>query len=226
MYKYIGLSNEIFINNEGNFEIIKNNTFNIITPEEFSSLIDMDDFVENEGWEPQDIIMQDPDVVFYEGEINNKKILGINHSGYDNIYTSNDEKLNNEDLKLFKYKNYQPIENQELSWLLLPINSVSSYPKTGHEKTIFENEQLNIFESDKGKRYQIKKDNYIISSAQIVGCTIENIYTSKKYREQGYTKKIIEIIKKDYPILFHSETQTELGQKYSKNTGLPKRQKL
>lgn len=225
MYKYIGLSNEIFINNEENFETIKNNTFNVITPEEFSALIDMDDFVENEGWEPQDIFIQDPDVVFYEGKINNKKILGINHSGYDNIYTLNGEQLNNEDLRLFEYKKYQPIEHQELSWLLLPPNSVSSYPKTGHEEIIFENEKLNIFESEKGRRYQLKIKNDIIASAQIIDCTIDNIYTSQNYRKKGYSKQLIEIIQKDYPLLQHSDIQTDLGEKYSKNTGLPKRQK-
>lgn len=222
MYIDIGVAENIFNNNNyETFKYLRDNKFEPISCEKFSSLIDLEEFAENEGWYPKDVKLQDPDVVFFKGIINDKEFVGIYHSGVNQIFSKNGIKISNEDILNIEIKN--SAENDSLSWLLLPINSVSVIPKNGKEVKELNKENYNIIFGEKGIRYQLIEENKVISAAQIINNTIENIYTVREKRKQGYSKKLIEIIKKDFPNVQHSDNQTELGVLYSKNTGLKKK---
>lgn len=222
MFKEIGISDNLFNNEEYElFENIKNEYFKVIDSELFSQSINLDEFIENEGWSPSEIYLQDPDVVFYSGEINNKKVMGIKHSGIDQVFTENGCNINKNDLINSKTPNFKD-EKEELSWLLAPQNSVLSIINTGTEKIYFKDDVFLIFESNIGFRYQLLDKDKPIASLQVVNDTINNIYTSKNHRKKGLTSKLINRALKDFPELKHSNIQTELGKKYSRNSKLKK----
>lgn len=220
MYYDIGLAENFFDNdNYLKFINILSSYFKPISVDLFSSLIDVEEFNNNEGWYPCDICNQDPHVIFSSGKINDKDILIIKHSGYHQVFSFNGVKLTNDDLISTNPSFVDELD--VLSWLLAPRNSILSIAQTGTEELIKEDGNFIILKSNKGIRYQLlnnKKE--VVSAMQIVNNTIENIYTSKSLRKKSLSKKLINRALLDFPKLKHSNIQTDLGVLYSKNSKL------
>lgn len=223
MFKDIGIAENIFENNDdySKFVNIISNDFKPITVDFFSSLIDIEEFNETEGWYPSEIHNQDQDVIFCSGNINGNEILIIKHSGFHQVFTLNGIKLKKEDL--ININTFFVDENDILSWLLAPQNSILSISNTGTEKLIKKEKDFIVLKSNKGLRYQLLNDEKeVVSAMQIINGTIENIYTSRLLRKNNLSKKLINIALIDFPNLKHSNIQTNLGVLYSKNSKLRK----
>lgn len=221
MYKTIGSAEQTFKEKEYEiFEYLKNTKFLPIEVDTFVKMIDLENFIEDEGWHPSDIQMEDPDVVFYAGKIGYKNIIGINYSGSNQIFTPNGIPINTEDFQLLKIT--KNLENDALSWVLLPKNSVESVKRTGKEFEQKIDDNFNIIKGEKGIRYQILENNEVKAAMFIVNNTIDTIYTSITKRKQKLSQKLIEKALVDFPNLKHSDIQTGLGKAYSKNSKLKK----
>ena len=224
------------LTSEENYYYQKIKTYNakIITANEFSENIDLERFIEDEGWHPSEIINQDPDVTFYKVNFDGRKIYCINHSGDDHIFSNVNMSKVIEYMKNDLDKK-QELEEDGLSWLLHPKDSVFVYPNTGEEKKVAtslktksllkENQEIKIYSGEKGIRYQLIEDNNVVSGIQIEGNTIKNRYTSEKKRQQGLSNQLINIVKSEMPDLEHSNIQTDIGRISSKNTGLKRKLK-
>lgn len=222
MYQSLGQACDLFESNEYDlFENIKNKKFEPIEVETFSKFIDLEMFIEDEGWLPEEINLQDPDVVFYRGKIGDKELLGINHSGIDQIFTENGVSINKEDFQLLKIT--KKLENDSLSWALLPENSVESIKRTGKEYNSREENDFIVIEGQKGIRYQIIEKDEPVAAIFVVDNTIDTIYTAFNKRQQSLSKRLIQRALEDFPDLKHSDVQTDLGKKYSKNSQLKMR---
>ena len=222
MYESIGQADSLFEDNEYDlFDYMKKNKFTPISVEEFTESINVDSFVEDEGWFPEDIKQQDPDVIFYKGQIGSKKLIGINHSGVDQIFTINSLEIKKEEFQLVKIK--KRFENDSLSWALLPENSVESIKRTGKENKSELDGDLTVIRGIKGVRYQLRENDEIVAAMFVVDSTIDTIYTAFEKRKQSLSKKIIEKALEDFPNLKHSDIQTDLGEKYSKNSKLKRK---
>tara|TARA_B100000700_G_scaffold68939_1_gene76338 strand:- start:12323 stop:14164 length:1842 start_codon:yes stop_codon:yes gene_type:complete len=202
---------------------------------EFSENIDVENFIEEEGLSPEEIINQDPDVTFYKVNFDGRKIYCINHSGDDHIFSNIDiSKVINSMKEKLDQK--QELEEDLLSWLLHPKDSVFVYPNNGKEQqvnvskkikdSLNKNQEIKIFSGKKGLRYQLIQDNNVVAGIQLKGNVIKNRYTSDNCRQQGLSNQLINIIKLEKPELEHSDIQTEIGKISSKNTGLKKRNKI
>lgn len=219
MYKLIGQADSLFDNEDFEiFEYIKNKHLKPMSVEYFSEHIDVEDFMEEEGWQPEEIQFQDPDVVFYSGKIGEKKVLGINHSGIDQLFTEDAQSIEKEDFQLVKVG--KTLERDSLSWVLMPSNSVESIKRTGEEYASVSDNDITIIKGYKGNRYQIIENNEVIAGLFVVDDTIDTIYTSRERRKMNLSKRLIERALEDFPDLKHSDVQTELGKEYSKRSKL------
>ncbi len=219
MYQLIGQANSLFDEEDfETFEYIKNKHLKPMSVEYFSDNIDIEEFMEEEGWKPEEIQFQDPDVVFYNGKIGDKKILGINHSGIDQLFTENGQPIKKEDFQLVNIG--KKLERDSLSWVLMPLNSVESIKRTGEEYTTISDGDFTVIKGSKGNRYQITENNEVVAGIFVVDDTIDTIYTSRDRRKMNLSKKLIERALEDFPDLKHSDIQTELGKEYSKRSKL------
>ena len=222
MYQLIGQADSLFDEEDfETFEYIKNKHLKPMSVEYFSDNIDIKEFMEEEGWQPEEIQFQDPDVVFYNGKIGDKKILGINHSGIDQLFTENGQPIKKEDFQLVNIG--KKLERDSLSWVLMPSNSVESIKRTGEEYESMSDNDIQIIKGFKGVRYQIIEENEAVAGLFVVNDTIDTIYTSIDKRRNNFSKKLIERALDDFPNLKHSDIQTELGKEYSKRSKLKMR---
>ncbi len=150
MYKLIGQADSLFDDEDFEaFEYIKNKHLKPMSVEYFSDHIDVAEFMEEEGWRPEEIQFQDPDVVFYNGKIGEKKVLGINHSGVDQLFTEDGQSIKKEDFQLVKVG--KTLERDSLSWVLMLFSAVESINRTGEEYTSVSDNDMTFVKCYKGK---------------------------------------------------------------------------
>lgn len=192
------------------FISFKNHECNVISIEEASVIINLEEFEEDVGFSLQKMKEMDSDTTFYSGTINNIDFLGILNSGYNSIYTENGEKLD------FSKINNKPDQQELLSWLVLDFKSVGTYSNMGFEYDLKKiSDSVVKITADKGVRYIITKDKENIAGIHIQDNTIKNIYTLRKHRMNGHSKELSRIAKIDFPELKHSDSKTELGNKFA-----------
>lgn len=202
------------------FNQLKSSCAKIISANDFADLIDVDEFMENEGWHPNEIYLQDPDVVFYKISLNGRTLIGISHSGDDHIF-ANDELKRIINFGKDRVVSNQLLEEDGLAWLLHSRGSVFAVPKNGLELSESDDGCVKVIIGTKGRRYQLIKDGVVVSAMQVVDNVIENRYTSERYRNKGFSNELIKIVVEKYhPQLKHSKIQTEMGKMSSQNTGL------
>lgn len=191
--------------------------FEVIDVDFFCDVINEEEFFENEGFYPGDIYDQDPDATFYKGMLGSQEVYGITHSGMNQIFTENGENLKTEYLKLVSP---QQDLNDPLSWVLLPYQSTKTHKYMGKEISCEEFYGATKITGEKAIRYQYLLDGEPVCGMHIHDNVIENIFTHPDHRKQGYTKKLTDIVMIDWPLLQHSDVQTDLGKKYSTRSRL------
>jgi hypothetical protein len=220
MFKLIGLAEDICDGDEyEKFITLRDSIFKPTTEKSVIDRIDQFEYMEEEGLFIEELKRQDPDVVFYEGMLGDQEVIGIKHSGFNQIFTSGGENLSLESLKDIDIN----INYENISWLLSNFNSVNSMRSMGKEIRIFKGDRIDKIIAEKGIRYIIKENEDYIAGIHIKNGIIENIYTSNNRRQQGLGKELINRAIEDHPNLKYSDSKTELGKKFANKTPIKKK---
>lgn len=198
-----------------NFSEFANDMFEVICFKYAKKILDEESFIEEEGLTFEQLFMQDPSTVFFKGEFNGIDFVGIKNINYHYIFA-------NEEIDFSNIPTYENIDSSDkLSWLLSKFKAVNTFEFMGIERTIEEIEN-NVFKinSDFSTRYVISDGEKNIAGIQVTNDIIENIYVCYNCRRNHLAQKIIEIAKKDFPELQHSDITTELGKKMIKKIKL------